>query len=87
MKSSERSCDQFDEHDDVTQSNESGYHNMMESKGGQGEIRTRGLYHAKVTIFQLIYLPSKIDDRIIIYKDFYGPAVHRTIGSGFRNPV
>lgn len=38
--------------------------------GGQGEIRTRGLYHAKVTIFQLIYLPSKISDIFIIFKDF-----------------
>ncbi len=26
--------------------------------GGQGEIRTRDLYNANVTIFQLIYLPS-----------------------------
>ena len=25
---------------------------------GQGEIRTRDLYNANVTIFQLIYLPS-----------------------------
>lgn len=40
------------------------------SKGGQGEIRTRGLYHAKVTIFQLIYLPSKDEDIILVFKSF-----------------
>ena len=38
---------------------------------GQGEIRTRGLYHAKVTIFQLIYLPSKSDNIVGIYNTFY----------------
>lgn len=43
----------------------------MKENGGQGEIRTRGLYHAKVTIFQLIYLPSKIADILIILKVFY----------------
>ena len=30
----------------------------LEKNGGQGEIRTRDLYNANVTIFQLIYLPS-----------------------------
>ncbi len=43
----------------------------MKKNGGQGEIRTRGLYHAKVTIFQLIYLPSKIADILLIDKCFY----------------
>lgn len=43
----------------------------MKENGGQGEIRTRGLYHAKVTIFQLIYLPSKIADMLLIDKLFY----------------
>ena len=38
--------------------------------GGQGEIRTRGLYHAKVTIFQLIYLPNNSVDRVMVYKHF-----------------
>ena len=37
---------------------------------GQGEIRTRGLYHAKVTIFQLIYLPNKPEELFIVYKLF-----------------
>ena len=33
-------------------------HVWVDKNGGQGEIRTRDLYNANVTIFQLIYLPS-----------------------------
>lgn len=52
---------------------------IMRKSGGQGEIRTRGLYHAKVTIFQLIYLPSKIADILLIDKCFYSKGPIRMV--------